>query len=242
MMDKVNPDPVESTVRSIVRTARKAFLGTLDMDTGSPFVSLATVATDISCRPLLLLSELARHTRNIANDQRVSLLFDATADDGDPLEDGRVTLSGQLVQTDDETAKARFLARHSGANAYAGFGDFSFYRLEVEEAFYVGGFGRIHSIPAADFLIPADRSIQFEEAEPRIVGHMNDDHDDAIAIYATKILGEADGAWKMCGCDPHGIDLVHDGSVRRLEFATALDGPGEFRHALADLAKTARNL
>ena len=242
MNQKVNSSSVDAEIRSIVRHSRKAFLGTLDAETGNPFVSLVTVATEMSCRPLPLISELARHTRNVGNDKRTSLLFDATAEDGDPLEDGRVTLNGQLERTDSETVKARFLARHCGAVGYAEFADFGFYRLDVEEAFYVGGFGRIQSVPAADFLVDPQQVAQFEDAEPGIIEHMNDDHGDAIALYATKLLGEPDGSWRLCGCDPHGIDLVLDGTVRRLEFPTPLGDPAESRHALADLARTARSL
>lgn len=242
MNQKVNSDPVESEVRSIIRHSRKAFLGTLDAESGNPFVSLVTVATAMSGRPLLLLSDLARHTGNVGNDNRTSLLFDATAEDGDPLEDGRVTLNGRLVRTDDEVAKSRFLARHSGAAGYAGFADFAFFRLDVEDAFYVGGFGRIQSIPATAFLLERQQAEQFEAAEPGVIEHMNEDHSDAIALYATKLLGEPEGSWQLCGCDPHGIDLVLDGVVRRLEFPTPLAAPTELRHALADLAKTARSL
>ena len=242
MNQKVNSAPIEAEVRSIIRHSRKAFLGTLDAESGNPFVSLVTVATEMSCRPLLLLSELARHTTNAGNDNRTSLLFDATAEDGDPLEDGRVTLNGRLARVDSETVKDRFLARHRGAAGYAGFADFAFYRLEVEDAFYVGGFGRIQSIPATEFLIEPQQVDQFEQAEPGIIEHMNDDHSDAIALYATKLLGEPDGSWQLCGCDPHGIDLVLDDAVRRLEFPTPLVSPADSRHALADLAKTARSL
>lgn len=237
-----NTDSLGAETRSIVRHAKKASLATMNAESGGPFVSLATVATDMTGAPVVLLSDLARHTQNIKKDPRVSLLFDASGEDGDPLEGARVSLSGALEKSDSAHDKARFLERHPGAAGYAEFADFAFYRLEVSEAYFVGGFGRIHSIPATDFLIDQAQAKEFEQAEPGIIEHMNEDHGDAIALYATHLLAEPDGTWRMCGFDPEGFDLSLSGTVTRFEFPSPLAQPADARHALADLARTARSL
>ena len=237
-----NTDSLGAESRSIVRHAKKVSLATLNGETGGPFVSLATVATDMTGAPIVLLSDLARHTQNIKRDPRASLLFDASGEEGDPLEGGRVSLSGTLKVSEAARDKARFLERHPDAAGYAEFADFAFYRLQVAEAYLVGGFGRIHSIPANDYLISGSQASEFEQAEPGIIEHMNEDHSDAIALYATNLLAEPEGTWRMCGFDPEGFDLSLSGTVRRFEFPSPLNAPADARHALADLARTARSL
>ncbi len=237
-----NTDSLGAETRSIVRHAKKASLATMNAESGGPFISLATVATDMSGAPVVLLSDLARHTQNVKKDPRVSLLFDATGENGDPLEGARVSVSGELTKSDSPHDKARFLERHSGAAGYAEFADFAFYRLQVAEAYFVGGFGRIHSVPADDFLIGNPQAEEFEQAEPGILEHMNEDHSDAIALYATHLLAEPEGTWRMCGFDPDGFDLSLSGAVARFEFPTPLAAPADARQALADLARTARSL
>jgi putative heme iron utilization protein len=136
--------------------AGKAALATIDRANGHPYVSLVTVALDEKGAPVLLLSRLARHTQNLDADPRGSLLFepvDMAA--GDPLALGRVTVMGTLapIAADDPrlaVARARFLARHPDASAYAGFADFRFFAMAVERAHFIGGFGRIVEIDGAD--------------------------------------------------------------------------------------------
>ncbi len=159
--------PVESTqnqasaaqlARRLVRSGRKAFLGTLDKATGHPHVSLVTVATEPDGSPVLLISRLAVHTQNLMADARCSLLYDATDLKGDPLAGGRVTMIGSAQPTQSGTARRRFLARHPEAEGYASFADFSFYVLKVERAHYIGGFGRIVTFPATDMLLDTGRA------------------------------------------------------------------------------------
>ena len=229
--------------RRLVRAALKAALATLDRSTGHPYASLVTVATDPAGAPLLLLSGLALHVQNLEQDARASLLFDGTGGDGDPLAGGRVTLIGRAQRVagpDLGTARRRFLARHPAAQMYAEFADFAFWRLVVERAHYVGGFGRIVSLSPPELVTDLSGRIALLEAEQSIVEHMNNDHADALELYATRLLGAAAGAWQMTGIDPEGLDLVGGGLGLRLEFAQPIVGPGEARRVLAELAAAAR--
>lgn len=229
--------------RHLVRSALKASLATLDADSGHPYASLVTVATDVAGQPLLLLSRLALHTRNLAQDPRASLLFDGSGGDGDPLAGGRVSLIGRAERLDGaaiEPARRRFLARHPAAEAYAGFADFAFWRLEVERAHYVGGFGRIVSLKRDDLLLDVSGSQSLVASEIGILEHMNSDHAEAIGLYATRLLGAGPGPWRMTGIDPEGIDLVAGGQGLRVDFEQPISTPADARKALSGLAGAAR--
>ena len=133
---------------SLIRTALKASLATLDRATGHPYASLILVATEPDGAPVFLISRLALHTRNLEKDPRASLLIDGTGGLGDPLTGGRLTLMGEARPSASPTALRRFLARHPSAEGYAGFADFSIYALEVASGHYIGGFGRIVDLAA----------------------------------------------------------------------------------------------
>lgn len=224
----------------MIRRARKAALGTLDSATGAPYVSLVTVATDAACAPIMLLSGLARHTTNIRTDDRVSLLFDGTGSDGDPLEGGRVTVSGRVAPTDREIDAKRFLGRHPDARGYASFADFAFYRLEVSGAHFIGGFGRIERIAAEDLLLEPEQAHRFAAAETSILEHMNADHSDVLRLWATRLLKRPEGPWRMVACDPEGCDLSCEGNLQRLDFVVPLQEPGSARTAFASMAREAK--
>jgi putative heme iron utilization protein len=227
--------------RTLVRRARKAYLGSVDKTTGHPHVSLVTVATEPDGSPLLLISRLAVHTQNLMADARCSLLFDGTDIKGDPLAGGRVTLIGSARPTISETAKRRFLARHPEAEGYAGFADFSFYALAVERAHYIGGFGRIVTLPGTDVLTDVTAAQSLVEGEADIVAHMNEDHRDAIQLYATVLAQRPAADWSMTGIDPDGLDLAEpSGLTERIPFAEAMLSPGDARRELVRLVGVAR--
>jgi heme iron utilization protein len=139
--------------RALLRQAQRATLATL-LDGGAPYASLVLVAGDEDSAPILLLSDLAEHAKNLKRDARAALLIDGTAGLADALAGPRVTLLGSMERSGDQRLKARFLARHQGAATYAGFKDFACYRMHVARAHLVDGFGRIDWIKAADFLLP----------------------------------------------------------------------------------------
>ena len=211
----------------------KASLATIAAGSGYPYASLITVATEASGAPVFLISRLAQHTKNLAQDPRASILFDGTGAAGDPLQGARVTLYGKAEKTGEEAARRRFLARHPEAAFYADFPDFAFWRLEVEGAHYIGGFGRIVDLSPAELLVPTEGAEELLAAEPGIIEHMNEDHADAVRLYATRLAGAPEGFWRMSGIDPEGCDLIFEGDARRIRFRApdrhAGGGPGGTR-------------
>ena len=210
---------------------------------GHPYVSLVASACAIDASPLLLLSDLAQHTRNLLADPRVSLLFDGTADYPDPLAGPRLTLIGRAERAHDPggapLAAARFAARHPASAGYAGFADFHLYRVAIERGHLVAGFGRIAWIEAEHLRFRGDASA-LAAAEAEIIAHMNEGHADAIALYAERLLGRQGDGWRMTGIDPEGLDIRREGETARLDFAAPVLTPEAARRTLARLAETAR--
>jgi heme oxygenase (biliverdin-IX-beta and delta-forming) len=233
--DDFNPS---RTAKRLLREAGKGALATL-LPGGAPCVSLVTIACAMDGAPILLLSRLARHTANLATDSRVSLLLEE-ADARDPLEGARVSLSGTLSRTEDPAARRRFLARHPPAEAYAGFSDFGFWRMEMSGAHLVAGFGRIADLRKDDLLTDIGGAEALAAAEEDAVAHMNEDLRDAIALYATKLLGDDAGNWRIVSLDPEGCDLMQGERARRLEFPQRVAEAGALREVLVRLARKAR--
>ena len=234
--------------RELARASAVASLATLDRDDGPPHASLVTVALDRDVSPILLLSRLARHRGNLEEKPAAALLMtgegrrDAalSTTPSDPLAGDRVTVRGTVALSDDPAHRARFLARHPEAAGYADFGDFDFFRMTVSAAHLVGGFGRISTFDGADWPPGLAGAQPVRDAESDIVAHMNDDHADAVAAYATGLLGRRAGPWRMTGIDPWGIDLRNGGEVARLAFDAAVLTPEDARRALVALVRRAR--
>jgi heme iron utilization protein len=226
--------------RGLVRRALKASLATIASGSGYPYASLITVATDPSGAPIFLISGLAQHTKNLAQDPRASILFDCTGALGDPLQGARVTLFGKAEKLEDEAVRRRFLARHPESAFYADFPDFAFWRLEVEGAHYIGGFGRIVDLVPAELLVDTKDADDLLAAEPDVLAHMNVDHADAVRLYATRLAGAPEGFWRMSGIDPEGCDLICEGDARRISFAAPIASPSEARAELVRLVNAAR--
>lgn len=231
-------DPVASA-RALLRAARRASLATIDRDTGQPYVSLIGVATDRDGAPLMLISDLARHTANLKADPRASVLC-ADIGAGDPLAHPRVTLFGRCVAVDKAAFKARWLARQPDSDMYFDFGDFNMVRLEPEGAHLVAGFGRIVDLAWDMLRTPTENADSVFEAEDGIVAHMNEDHRDATRLYATALLGAPDGDWSFEGCDPLGCEIGLDGRALYLPFPRAAQSAGDVRKALVALVGEAR--
>lgn len=235
-----------NAARHVLRAASTGALGTLTPE-GAPFVSFVTVATDVDGTPLLLLSTLAIHTRNIAADPRISLLLVAPGGEGgDPLAGARITVEASARRIGREDSdwprlSQRFLARHPQAEGYASFADFSFYRLEPVAAHLVAGFGRIHRVEKTDILVENDTAAAFAEAEAGVISHMNEDHADAVQRYATHLLKLADGNWSVTACDPDGIDIGNEaGEVHRLAFPKRQVAVMDLRSTLKSLSDKIR--
>jgi hypothetical protein len=231
-------DP-KSAAKKLLREARSGALATLMPGSGDPYCSLVNVATAMDGSPLLLISSLAVHTRNLIADPRVSLMLDERKQ-GDPLEGARVMLMGKAAATDDPAVRRRYLARHPEAELFAGFADFAFYRLAIAGTHLVAGFGRIVDLAPRDVLTGIDDGDALREAEPEIVAHMNDDHKDTVHAYATKLLGAPAGEWRCVGCDPEGLELQLGSTALRLPFPRRIATPEALRQVLKTMADQAR--
>lgn len=249
------------TVRRILRSADRATLATAlraeaapgaavgsvaagAAGEGWPYPSLVLVALDHDATPLLLISTLADHTKNIAADARVGLLFDATAGLAQPLAGARVSLLGRAEPSDEPRHRARFLARHPGAAFYAGFGDFAIYKVSIDRAHLVAGFGRVRWLDRAALAVP-EVPAELAAAEADIVAHMNTDHLDAVQRFATALAGQpagnGEGPWLMTGIDPEGCDLRCGGSIARVDFDQRVTDAASAKVALVKLARAFRS-
>jgi len=223
------PEALGRTVRRLARSADRAALASTLAD-GRPYISLVLLAWDFDGAPLLLLSDLAEHSRNLARDSRQALLIDGTSGLADPLTGPRASLIGKAEPIRDHRLLARFLARHPSAETYAGFADFKLYRVALERAHFVAGFGRIAWIEAKHLVLAGDFSA-LAEAQGAILAAMNGDRQGEIE----RILKQGSG-WRMTGLDPEGADFRRAGETARVDFAEPLfDGEA----ALSALASAA---
>lgn len=228
--------------KSLLRRSRQGALATLMTGSGDPYCALVNVASHPDGSPILLISALAVHTRNILADSRVSLMLDERAP-GDPLEGARIMLVGRAEaasQGELELVRRRYLNAHPSAEAFVSFADFSFFRIRPAWTHLVAGFGRILDLKADRFIIDLAGAEALVEAEPGIIEHMNADHRDTMKLYAMGLLGAAEADWRCSGCDPEGIDMQSGQTVVRLEFPERVTTPGDLRKALVRLAEEAR--
>ena len=225
--------------KKLLREGRSGALATLMPGSGDPYCSLVNVATAADGAPLLLISRLALHTKNVLADARVSLMIDERKE-GDPLQGARVMLMGTAAATEDPDARRRYLDRQPEAEMFAGFADFAFYRVALKAAHLVAGFGRIVDLKPQDILTEIGDAAELVAAEPDILAHMNEDHAEACRLYATKLLGAPDGEWRCVGCDPEGLELQHGRTALRLAFPQRVRAPGVLRQVLQQMAEQAR--
>jgi len=228
--------------RSLLRRRREGALATLMAGSGDPYCSLVNVASHADGSPILLISRLAVHTKNILSDPRVSLMLDERGK-GDPLEGARIMLLGraeEVAAPELELARRRYLNAHPSAEAFVDFKDFSFFRIRASGTHLVAGFGRIVDLKPEQFLTKISDAPALLEAEQSAIDHMNADHREATNLYATRLLGAEPADWRCTGCDPDGLDLQAGAQTLRLDFPQRVTGPGELRKVLVRLADEAR--
>ena len=172
--------------RTLVHLGRSGALSTASRrHAGHPFGSVMLYAPDDDGAPLLLISALAMHTQNLDADPRASLLVTTPGAPDDVLAVGRVTLvatARRLIEAEAAAARAPYLARHPAAESWVDFGDFAFWRLDVNDVYYVGGFGAMGWVRSGEYA--QARPDPLAEAAPDILEHMNRDHADAVALLA----------------------------------------------------------
>ena len=227
--------------KKLLREGRSGALATLMPSAGDPYCSLVNVATAADGAPLMLLSTLAIHTKNLLADNRASLMLDERKD-GDPLQGARVMLMGKVVEERSSSARTAYLLRHPEAEQFVSFTDFSFYRLEIARAHLVAGFGRIVNLAPPEILTDISDASALLESQADAIAHLNADHAETCRLYATKLLGASDGDWRCAGIDPEGIELQSGQTALRLFFPQHVTSPWPLRAVLKQLAEQARGM
>ncbi len=243
----MRPDPEfdpQVLTRSLLRRCRQGALATSMAEGGAPYCSLVNVASDVDGAPILLISRLAVHTRNILADPRVSLMLDERAA-GDPLEGARIMVAGEAREITGDALpglRRRYLSAHPDAEGFVDFPDFGFFRIQIDGVHLVAGFGRIVDLAPEQVLTDLTGCAALIEAEPDIIAHMNAEHLDAMKLYAAKLAGATTGDenWRCTGCDPDGIDLANGAGVVRITFPERVCEPLALRAVLRRLADEAR--
>jgi putative heme iron utilization protein len=231
--------------KTLLRTARHGAIAVLDPQTGAPLASRVGVANDMDATPLILISALAAHTPALLADPRCSLLLGETGK-GDPLAHPRISLACRAVRLErgtpeHELAQRRYLNRNPKAQLYVGLGDFSFFRLEVQNASLNGGFGRAYNLTRADLITESPALAALAEGEQSALDHMNADHPDAVDAYAHHFAGATERGWTLTGLDPEGMDIACGDTIKRIFFPQKLTNAEELRKMLVDMARVGRD-
>jgi putative heme iron utilization protein len=212
---------------------------------GFPFGSVMPYSLDERGRPIFLISTMAMHTHNLLADPRASLLVTQPGASGDPLGASRVTLLGnvQAVRGPEVTElRNLYLARYENSKYWVDYEDFSFYRMDVVDVYYVGGFGVMGWIPAADYesVLPDPLA----DAAAGIMQHMNSDHKDALILLARVFAGIESQEAAVTSIDRLGfhVRLKTQEGVRggRIAFVREVSNPAETRNVLVEMVQQAR--
>jgi putative heme iron utilization protein len=231
----ITPEQVHAA-RQLLNHQGVGVLSTHSVDVaGYPFGSVTPYAINYDGEPILLISEVAQHTRNIKHNNRVSLtVFDRRADD--PQAASRLTWIGdaEKVGASDKSAQQRYLQYYPSSRSYFDTHDFSFYLIRLRRARFIGGFGQIYWIEPKE--MPA--SNPFRESESGIIEHMNMDHREALLHYSNVLKGVPAKEVIMTGIDGEGFDMLADGRRLRIDFDSPISTSEEARAVLVRLARS----
>jgi heme iron utilization protein len=241
------PEPSFSErARTLVYLGRIGSLSTVSRkQPGFPFGSVMPYGLDERGRPIFLISTMAMHTQNLQTDPRASLLVTQTDVSGDPLGASRVTVMGnvraipgpQVVQ-----ARGLYLERYPSSKYWVDFEDFSFYRMEVVDVYYVGGFGVMGWVPASEY--NQAQPDPLADASGEILQHMNADHKDAFILLTKKFAGIEAQEAEMTSVDRLGFHLrlqTQDGvKGTRVGFVREVTDPAQTREVFVEMVQRAR--
>lgn len=238
-------DQARLLAKQLIRLARFGALAVLEAGTGHPLASRVAVATDLDGTPIILTSALSGHTAALHANPSCSLLVGEPGK-GDPLAHPRISLFCSAIRVEKDSdahrrLRLRYLARHPKAELYVDFGDFAFFRLEMLRASLNGGFGKAFELERQDLETKVDELNHWASMEEGAVSHMNEDHRDAVKLYAERLLKGEEANWRIACLDPEGLDLVAGDRCLRLWFAAPLNDPQDLRPTLVALALQARN-
>ncbi|KZB63519.1 pyridoxamine 5'-phosphate oxidase [Thalassospira lucentensis] len=239
-------------LRRMTRRAAHAVMATTACDhkqvgDGWPVTSMVVPAAHIDGSPILLISDLADHTRHLQSDPRMSLLFtDGNIDPGQSerinSDNARLTIFGRTVADHTLETRQRYLQYHPDAAQYADFADFGFYHVTVEAVYWVGGFGKQRRLKGDQFIVEGCQSLITGHDD--VIEHMNTDHADAIADIVEHFTGQnRNDSWKMVAIDCDGMDLEcnsADSRPLRVDFTKTIRSPGDARDILVEMCKKAR--
>ncbi|MGI8772868.1 MAG: HugZ family protein [Acidobacteriaceae bacterium] len=243
------PEPsFAERARTLLHLGRIGSLSTVSRkQAGFPFGSVMPYALDAQGRPIFLISTMAMHTQNLLGDSRASLLVTQPDGSGDPLGAARVTLLGNVrTLSPGEVAEARelYLARYENSRYWVDFNDFSFYRMDVVDAYYVGGFGVMGWVAASEYCEAQPDPLA--DAAAGILEHMNADHADALVLLARKFAGVEAQQAAMTSVDRLGfhVRLKAEDGMRgaRIAFPREVNTPEETRSVLVAMVKQARQM
>ncbi|MGA6987212.1 MAG: DUF2470 domain-containing protein [Terriglobales bacterium] len=242
------PEPsFAERARTLVYMARIGSLSTLSRkQPGFPFGSVMPYGLDDHGRPIFLISTMAMHTQNLQADARASLLVTQEDSDGEPLGASRVTLLGNVLPVpNNELAEVRklYLERHANSKYWVDFEDFSFYRMDVMDIYYVGGFGVMGWVSAPEYI--RSQPDPLAESMAEIIQHMNADHKDALVLLAGKFAGIESQEATMTTVDRLGFQVrvkTQDGMRgARIAFLREVSNPAETRKVLVEMVQQARS-
>jgi heme iron utilization protein len=244
------PSPPEPSfaerARTLVHLGRIGSLSTLSRkQPGFPFGSVMPYGLDEAGRPLFLISTMAMHTQNLKTDARASLLVIQPNAEGDPLGASRVTLLGNvLAVTEPELAQTRklYLERYENSKYWVDFEDFSFYRMEVVDVYFVGGFGVMGWVAASEY--GASRPDPLADAMAGIIEHMNTDHKESLVLLARRFAGIEVQEAAMTSVDRLGFQMrlktAEGMRGARIAFLRAVSSPAETRSVFVEMVEQAR--
>jgi putative heme iron utilization protein len=232
--------------RTLVYLGRIGSLSTLSLkQQGFPFGSVMPYGLDDHGHPVFLISTMAMHTKNLQADPRSSLLVTQPDASGDPLGASRVTLLGNVLPVPEpKVAEARklYLARYANSKYWVDFEDFSFYRMDVLDVYYVGGFGVMGWVTASEYYRGQPDPLADTAAD--IIQHMNTDHGDALTLLARAFAGIESQEAAMTSVDRLGFHVrlkTQDGTRgARISFSRAVSSPAEAKNVLTDMVAQAR--
>ena len=242
------PEPTfAERARTLMYLGRIGSLSTLSRkQPGFPFGSVMPYGLDGRGRPIFLISTMAMHTQNLQADPRGSLLVTQDDGSGDPLGASRVTLVGNVLPIPEpEVADARelYLARYANSKYWVDFEDFSFYRMDVVDVYYVGGFGVMGWVTASEY--DHSQPDPLADSMVEIIQHMNADHSDALVLLARKFAGIASQEASMTAVDRLGFHVrvkTNDGMRgARIGFLREVRNPAETREVLVEMVQQARS-
>ncbi len=241
------PEPsYAERARTLISLATIGTLSTLSRKCeGFPFGSLMPYALDSAGRPLFLISSMAMHTQNLRADPRASLFVAQPAADGDPLGASRATLIGEakpVPESDLSSVRELYIATHQNSKYWVDFTDFSFFRLQLADVYYVGGFGVMGWVEAQDYQQALPDPLA--EASPGILAHMNADHVDAMILLARTHEGIDASEASMTAVDRLGFHLrlktAQGMKGIRINFPNEVRTPQATREALVAMVRQAK--